>query len=114
MQHHPMLDFLPWPSVRDRIISIFNLPVEARPPAATGPLGLVQFAYDMEDSAEGVRIWGEDPYDDRNWEVGQVFFERWWFIFDNEIIEQSNRWRDLRGANRLKMSNGNGVVLGEV
>ncbi|KAK9776836.1 hypothetical protein AB5N19_10715 [Seiridium cardinale] len=56
--HHPIIDFLPWPSVRDRLIAIFNLPDELKPPCAVGPLALIQLAHDMEDSAEGIRIWG--------------------------------------------------------
>jgi hypothetical protein len=100
--HHPFLDFLPWPTTRDRLIGIFALPDDMRPPAACGALALVQLAYDMEDGAEGMRIWGGDPYDAGCWEVGQVLFERWWFIFDRDIVNQSNRWRSLRGAPALK------------
>ncbi|KAF6815454.1 hypothetical protein CSOJ01_03537 [Colletotrichum sojae] len=105
--HHPIMDFLPWPGVRDRIISVFNLPDPARPPAARGTLGLVNFAYDLEDSAEGARIWGADPYDASTWEVGQVLFERWWFLFDRSVIEQSNGWRQARGATPLQLKPGN-------
>lgn len=101
--HHPMLDILPWPSARDRVIAVFGLPEAARPPAAAGPLALAELAYDVEDGAEGMRIWGPDPYDPAAWEVGQLLFERWWFIFDRAIVEQSNRWRALRGAGALKM-----------
>ncbi|KAL3955395.1 hypothetical protein ACCO45_010958 [Purpureocillium lilacinum] len=101
--HHPLLDFLPWPGVRDRIIGIMSLPDDARPPNAMGPLALVNFAYDFEDNAEGVRIYGADPYDPSCWEVGQVLFERWWFIFDRNVIENSNRWRRLRGAPPLAL-----------
>ncbi|KAL2691949.1 hypothetical protein Neosp_002343 [[Neocosmospora] mangrovei] len=101
--HHPMFDLLPWPGVRERAITILSLPDELRPPNAQGPLAMVNFAYDIEDSAEGVRIYGEDPYDASNWELGQVAFERWWFLFDNNIIETSNRWRRLRGAPPLLM-----------
>ncbi|KKP07225.1 hypothetical protein THAR02_00655 [Trichoderma harzianum] len=101
--HHPMLDFLPWPEVRDRVINIFSMPDEMRPPNAKGPLALVNFAYDFEDNSEGVRIYGGDPYDPNSWEVGQVFFERWWFIFDRDVIENSNRWRQLRGAPPLAL-----------
>lgn len=101
--HHPLLDFLPWPSARDKLIAVFSLPVEGRPEAARGPLALYNLAYDMEDAAEGVRIWGSDPYDAAGWEVGQVFFERWWFIFDRAVVEQSNRLRELRGAAALRM-----------
>lgn len=96
--HHPLLDLLPWPSARDRIIMILNLPDEARPAHARGAMALFNFAYDFEDSAEGARIYGDDPCDGNSWEVGQVLFERWWFLFDRAIVEGSNRWRALRGA----------------
>lgn len=73
--HHPIFDFLPWPGVRDRIINIMTLPDEMRPTTAKGPLALVNFAYDVEDGAEGVRIFGDDPYEPKSWEVGQLLFE---------------------------------------
>ncbi|KAJ6789274.1 hypothetical protein PWT90_02140 [Aphanocladium album] len=103
MPHHPFLDFLPWPCVRDKVINIFTLPEESRPPSAAGPLGLANLAYDIEDNSEGVRIYGDDPYDPACWEVGQVVFQRWWFLFDREIIATSNRWRRLRGAPPLAL-----------
>lgn len=96
--HHPVIDFLPWPSARDRILMFLALPDAARPPNAQGPMALVNFVYDLEDNAEGVRIYGADPCDPGGWEVGQVLFERWWFLFDRNIIDTSNRWRQLRGA----------------
>lgn len=104
--HHPIMDFLPWPGVRDRIIDLFSLPDAARPPAARGPLGLVNFAYDLEDSCEGARIWGGDPYDATSWEVGQALFQRWWFVFDRAVVDQSNKWRRLRGAAALQLQTG--------
>ncbi|KAH8164599.1 hypothetical protein CIB48_g3653 [Xylaria polymorpha] len=67
-----------------RAILLLGLPDNARPPAAAGP------SYDLEDNAEGARIWGDDPYEPTSWEVGQVLFERWWFVFDREVINQSN------------------------
>ncbi|KAK1256356.1 hypothetical protein MKX07_008615 [Trichoderma sp. CBMAI-0711] len=106
--HHPLLDFLPWPQVRDRVISIFSMPEGMRPPHAAGPLALVNFAYDFEDNSEGVRVYGGDPYDASCWEVGQVLFERWWFIFDRDVIEVSNRWRRLRGAPPLVLKGTSG------
>ena len=105
--HHPVFDLLPWPGCRDRIIGVMSLPDdddELRPPAARGGLALINFIYDMEDGAEGMRIWGDDPYDAESWEVGQVVFERWWFVFDRTIIERSNHWRRLRDAPPLRMA----------
>lgn len=104
--HHPIIDFMPWPGVRERLIAVLALPEEARPGAAAGPLALVNFAYDFEDGVEGVRIRGEDVYDPESWEVGQVLFERWWFLFDRGIVENSNRLRRLRGAAALKIGGG--------
>lgn len=101
--HHPIIDFLPWPGVREKLLAFMSLPDELRPEGAAGPLALVNFAYDVEDSAEGLRVWGEDVYDPGSWEVGQVLFERWWFLFDREIVESSNRRRRLRGASALRM-----------
>lgn len=102
-KHHPMIDFMPWPNVRERAIGMFNLPEKMRPPAAQGPMALVNFAFDFEDEAEGVRIFGDDPYDPHAWEIGQVFFERWWFLFDRSVIANSNRLRKLRGAPELRV-----------
>ncbi|KAK0388558.1 hypothetical protein NLU13_4801 [Sarocladium strictum] len=96
--HHPLIDFLPWPSVRDRLLAIKSLPAEARPTSAGGDMWLLNFAYDLEDNSEGIRIYGGDPYDPESWEVGQKLFESWWFVFDRKVVERSNKWRELRGA----------------
>jgi len=104
--HHPIIDLLPWPTSRDKILDVLDLPEEARPPNARGPLALMNFVHDLEDSAEGIRIWGSDPYDAGSWELGQVAFERWWFIFDRSVVERSNYWRRLRGAPSLRIAGG--------
>ena len=108
--HHPIIDMLPWPSVRDRMITILSQPPEVRPPGASSPMALLEFVYDIEDSAEGVRISGSDPYSHRNWEVGEKVFKSWWWIFDKDIIRRSNELRASRGAPML----GRGSILGEV
>jgi len=50
-----------------------------------------------------------DPRESQ-WEVGQVVFERWWFVFDRHVLAQSNRWREMRGAAKLRI----GSVVGEL
>lgn len=107
--HHPVIDLLPWPSARDRMIKILSQPPEVRPPSAASPMALLDFIYDIEDGAEGVRIVGSDPYSDRNWEIGEKVFRSWWWMFDRDIISQSNQLRALRGAPML----GTGSILGE-
>lgn len=107
--HHPALDILPWPSARDRLIMVLSQPVEYRPPSAASPMALLDFIYDIEDSTEGVRISGSDPYSENNWELGEKVFKSWWWAFDRDIIKKSNELRRTRGAPLL-----GGSVLGEV
>ncbi|CAI7677084.1 unnamed protein product [Penicillium pancosmium] len=100
--HHPLLDLLPWPNARDKLIQVFHLPVHMRPGNAQDPMGLVRFVYDMEDdSGEGVTITGQNPFEPGTWEIGQLVFERWWWAFDTGVVEGSNRSRKNRGKARL-------------
>ena len=108
--HHPMLDILPWPTARNKMIHVFSQTPDLRPPQAACPTALMDFVYDIEDSAEGVRIWGDDPCEWRNWELGEKVFGKWWWAFDGEIVKNSNEWRMSRGAPVLGM----GSILGEV
>lgn len=108
--HHPILDILPWPTVRNKMIVIFSQPPDSRPVQAASPTSLLEFVYDIEDGSEGVRIWGNDPYSDKNWEVGEKVFSNWWWAFDSQIIKHSNFLRRQRGAPTL----GQGLILGEL
>ena len=110
IQHHPIIDLMPWPTVRDKLIYVLSQPAQYRPPKAGSPTALLEFVYDVEDSAEGVRIWGEDPYSDQSWEVGEKVFKNWWWAFDANVIRRSNQLRQSRGAKLL----GEGSILGEV
>jgi hypothetical protein len=107
LPHHPVLDILPWPTVRSKLIHVFSQTPDLRPPSTLCPTAL-DFVYDIEDSAEGVRIWGDDPCDWQNWEVGEKVFGKWWWAFDGEIIKNSNELRVNRGAPVL------GQVLEEI
>ncbi|KAF9888136.1 hypothetical protein FE257_009272 [Aspergillus nanangensis] len=100
--HHPVLDVFPWPGTRDKLIHVFSLPVDLRPRSAQDPMGLFRLVYDIEDvGGEGVRIQGQDPFDKDSWEIGQLVFERWWWAFETDIVDQSNRARTKRGEKGL-------------
>ncbi|KAJ5381769.1 uncharacterized protein N7496_004197 [Penicillium cataractarum] len=102
--HHPIIDLLPWPSTRDKLIQVFHLPANLRPPTAQDPMGLLRLVYDMEDGGgEGVRISGDDPFEPSVWEIGQVVFERWWWAFEISVVERSNRARGSRGERILSL-----------
>jgi hypothetical protein len=110
--HHPIVDLLPWPAVRDRMIMILSQPPDLRPPQAASPTALLDFVYDIEDSSEGIRISGSDPYSANNWEVGEKVFKSWWWIFDRDVVRRSNELRESRGAPLLGSNPGS--ILGEV
>jgi hypothetical protein len=81
--HHPLLDVLPWPSVRDKLILFFSQPAELRPAV----LDMGQLVADLEDEAEGVVIndEGTEPWEAARWEVGGALRRRWWFALDSAV-----------------------------
>ncbi|OCK78517.1 hypothetical protein K432DRAFT_406410 [Lepidopterella palustris CBS 459.81] len=105
--HHPLLDILPWPSVRSKLVCAFALPASLRPPNArdieTAIMGIVA---DMDDTAEGFRVAGQNELDGDSWEVGEAFFKNWWWCLDRGVVERSNRLRARRGAPRLRLRSG--------
>lgn len=103
--HHPILDLLPWPSTRNKLIQVFNLPAEVRPDSAQDPMALLRLVQDLEDDGgEGVRISGRDPFEPQSWEIGQIMLERWWWAFEIGVVEASNRARMKRGEKRLTLT----------
>ncbi|KAL2864194.1 uncharacterized protein BJX67DRAFT_384028 [Aspergillus lucknowensis] len=102
LPHHPVLDILPWPSTRDKLIQTFNLPPELRPESAQHPTGMLRLVYDMEDEGgEGMRIRGDDIFEPGAWEIGQVVFQRWWWAFDSVLVERCDQARRRRGEGGL-------------
>ncbi|PGH29313.1 hypothetical protein GX50_07951 [[Emmonsia] crescens] len=99
--HHPILDLLPWPVTRDKLIQVFSMPAELRPASASHPMAMMNLVYDIEDPSEGMRVSGRDPFELDVWEVGQIVFERWWWAFETKVIDMSNRWRRSRGQQGL-------------
>jgi hypothetical protein len=130
--HHPMLDLLPWPTVREKLICMFSMPSTFRPevaqedrcnaPIARGDSSfgneikqskaIVRLIYDLEgvQGGEGIRVhgntttWGEgNELIEDAWEIGDVFYRKWWWCLDERIVEVSNQKRRERGLSRLKM-----------
>jgi hypothetical protein len=111
LPHHPILDILPWPSTRDKLIQIFDLPAPVRPQSAQDPLGLFRLVYDMEDEGgEGVRVTGADVFDPGSWEIGQVVFQRWWWAFEAHLVQRWDCVRRARGESALAMRAGAGTA----
>ncbi|GIZ46173.1 hypothetical protein CKM354_000931100 [Cercospora kikuchii] len=104
--HCPVLDVLPFPSLRTKLVCLFSQPDQLRPPIARGSMAIMRLIHDLDDESEGIRIAVDGNglgYDARSWEVGQTIFKDWWWALDSEIVSNSNRLRELRGAPRLQL-----------
>lgn len=101
LPHHPLLDILPWPAVRRRLINMYSLPSDVWPrhPEDGSESSIVRMVYDMEDS--GVRVSGPDPTTESSWEIEQKFFNDWWWAFDQSVVRNSNKKRVARGLPML-------------
>jgi hypothetical protein len=113
--HHPFLDALPWPSVREKLICIFSLPSMCRPAIAQDDddeegtsKPIMRLVTDLDDHRDGVRIhgnlvgWGSsNELAEEAWEVGEVFYKNWWWCLDRKIIGITNRRRRERGLEPL-------------
>lgn len=64
---------------------------------------VLNFMGDIKDAEGGVRVCGTDPFNQENWEIGQVFLDGWWWALNEEIVTRSNALREARGAARLKL-----------
>ena len=82
--HHPYVDLLPSPSLRDNIVS-----------ASLDDAQEEQLCYDLH--LIGFTIWGSQPWDPMGWEVSQEFVDSWSWLIDPETIRYSNFWRTARG-----------------
>ena len=104
VSHHPLFDILPWPSVRDKLIFIFELPTSQRPPAARDTNAIANLVYDMDDPTEGFRVIGEGSFEPELWEIGQAFFQNWWWALDRAVVARSNSIRAGRGLRPLQIA----------
>ena len=85
--HHPYVDMLPWPSLRDRLL------------ASLTAINEPEFLLDV--SSDGLRIWGSTPWDPMAWELTPAFARKWWFLLDQDIMHTTNFWRRQRGEEDL-------------
>lgn len=104
--HHPMLDVIPWSSLRDKLILMYAMPPALRPKIARDDTAsLMQLAHDYEDQVEPFVVNGPDGWSEDEWEIGGAFLRNWWWAIDQEVITKTNAQRIRRGAPRLRLAN---------
>ncbi|EQB47661.1 hypothetical protein CGLO_13174 [Colletotrichum gloeosporioides Cg-14] len=96
--HHPWLDFLPLPRMRDNLIK------------ADGSYDDEELCLDMigdgdAPSGKGEMILWGDPWDPMNWEVTELFVNKWRWVLEGceEMIRSSNFWRAQRGEKKMRV-----------
>ncbi|KAJ8118448.1 hypothetical protein OPT61_g581 [Boeremia exigua] len=96
IKHHPWIDCLPWPQLRNNLLRAFEV-------AVCDEDELCHDICDLTDSIEPmILIWGtsEDP---RNWEVSDGFLRKWaWLLYGcGQALTSTNYWRAKRGENLI-------------
>ncbi|KAI9035691.1 DUF3425 domain-containing protein [Aspergillus affinis] len=94
--HHPWLDLLPVPQMRDNLILAGDFEEEA------------QLCLDMKGNGSapsgrsGVIVWS-DPWDPAGWEVTESFVRSWGWVISNcyDLALSTNRWRAKRNEKPL-------------
>ena len=94
--HHPWLDLLPIPQLRDNLILAGDFEEET------------QLCLDMKGdgspktASSGIVVWS-DPWDPEGWEVTEPFARYWgWVIKDcSDLAKSTNQWRAKRNERPL-------------
>jgi hypothetical protein len=101
MVHHPWLDILPMPGMRDNILRL----------VATDSIDEYELCADMmnmedskDDNQAPIMVWAESCYA-RGWEFSPAFLRKWACLWQNcpEVLDATNFWRERRGRPRITM-----------
>jgi hypothetical protein len=96
--HHPWIDVLPVPEMRDNLLRAGDTYDDMELCA-----DLIGF-YSEERGRTGMIIWGE-PWDIAGWEITESFVKDWgWTIRGCEqLLRATNYWREQRGERPLRI-----------
>jgi hypothetical protein len=97
--HHPWLDLIPVPQMRDNLLRAGDSFDEMK--LCADLTGL----FHEECTENGMIIWGE-PWDQRGWEVSESFLNDWGWALQgcDELIQSTNHWRRKRDETPLSLS----------
>ncbi|KAF7956018.1 hypothetical protein EAE96_004939 [Botrytis aclada] len=97
--HPQWIDILPCPQMRNNAMLMFH---EIDEDGFCRDLcgGLFEDCNDLEE--KGILVW-TDPWHASGWEITEGFAKKWGFLLKgcHEIVEASNKWRELRNEDRL-------------
>lgn len=98
IQHHPWIDLIPFPIMRDRAIRAFDAGLLDEDELC---LDLME-AYGEAADTPFLIVWGESS-DPHGWEATLPFLEKYgWLVWGcTELFEATNSWRARRGEPQL-------------
>jgi hypothetical protein len=97
--HHPWIDLLPWPVLRDRILRLCSGNLIDEDDLCHD---IVEFDTSQGSDKAALIVWGA-PWDPKGWEASPAFLRKWGWLLENcaEILEATNYWREKRGEQKL-------------
>ena len=99
--HHPWIDTIPIPGMRDNLLRAGDSYDDAE--LCADLVGL----YNVSNGRTGMIIWGE-PWDHNSWEMTEDFIRRWgWTVRGcQQLLRATNYWRQRRGEKPLHFERG--------
>jgi hypothetical protein len=99
--HDPWIDAVPDPTMRDNLLRHIDI-IDHDDLCRDVAGGLFEGFHEVE--IRGLIAW-TDPWSPRGWEVSDGFARKWGFLLQgcHDLVESTNRWRDMRGDDRLSL-----------
>ncbi|UPL01572.1 hypothetical protein LCI18_012506 [Fusarium solani-melongenae] len=98
IHHHPWIDLLPLPRLRDNLIRAFQIINEQE-------IGSdIMSVQAVAGEKPTLIVWG-DPSNPRWWEASPAFLLKWGYLLRGcqELIEATNYWRKMRGEKPFRI-----------
>ncbi|PTB68150.1 hypothetical protein BBK36DRAFT_1195014 [Trichoderma citrinoviride] len=102
--HHPWIDILPFPQMRDNLLRLESSSSVAAEKQQYDADSLCHWMVGLDPSQKesGLILWGE-PWDLAAWEVTAEFLDRWGWTLEGcvDLFRSTNYWRSKRGLKPL-------------
>jgi hypothetical protein len=98
VRHHPWIDLIPVPRLRDNILLTIREGLHDNTPLAMDILDV----QDLRSEAACLIVWGES-WDPNGWEMSVPFLRKWGGLLEgcSEMIVATNCWRRKRGERTM-------------
>ena len=103
VEHHPWIDFLPCPRMRDNFLRRVRDHGEDSVDEDALCVDIVDAASAREPGDVCLVTWGH-PWELSEWEVTEAFWKKWSWLLEgcSELLMSTNFWRAKRGLDRLE------------